>query len=214
MTAETGEATNLTDDGLSGDLLSPESDGAGAYGADLFPAWSPDGAEIAFVRAVRGDDEADRTLLMRVPAAGGEAVEIHEVSATDPFSVPESPAFTPDGQHLLFTVGHRQRDDPENGVWIVGRDGSDPRQLAGATNSEQGYPILMEVSPRGDLALAVYDATRRVPRGRGLVDPDRPDLRRDYPVAPARPGRRRGVLALSGYLFARRFQAADGGERR
>ena len=160
MDAASGAATNVSGAG-DGDVVASPGTDAETLRFDVFPAWSPDGSEIAFGRGVLGADDLDRSLLMRVPSTGGEPVEVFQISTEDALSIAGPPAYTPDGTHLLFTVGHLDRDDPDNGVWVVGRDGSEPRLLAGATDPERGYPVLSAVSPRGDLALATgYLAAR------------------------------------------------------
>ncbi len=75
-----GEMTNLTDDGATGDLFDQE----GRVAVDITPAWSPDGTEIVFSRSFWEDDGGvAENALYRVPADGrGPAEEIAVVSGT------------------------------------------------------------------------------------------------------------------------------------
>ncbi len=75
------------------------SDCAGAN--DLSPAWSPDGAQIAFLR----HHDPGRFEVMVMPALGGEPRRMY-AGRMYWISVEGSPllAWTPDGQHLLFTT--------------------------------------------------------------------------------------------------------------
>ncbi len=64
---------------------------------DNFPAWSPDGRQIAFMRR-RGATDGE---LMVIPAAGGEERKLREVRFV---TLPAAGwlAWAPDGQHLVF----------------------------------------------------------------------------------------------------------------
>jgi hypothetical protein len=136
------------------------------------PAWSPDGASIAFTRFDRGPElrttcqhlasgrtgvfvvcleertqwPMGRTVVVVIPAAGGEGLEL--VEGTDPAWSPDGewiyvarpdgiwrvaatggalarvdgtdagtqPAVSPDGTHLAFT---RRREDGKGDIWVV-----------------------------------------------------------------------------------------------
>jgi Tol biopolymer transport system component len=64
---------------------------------DAYPAWSPDGSQIAFVRR-RGADAGE---IIVIPAAGGEERRLREVHM---LAFPASIwlAWTPDGANIVF----------------------------------------------------------------------------------------------------------------
>ena len=96
------------------------------------PDWSPDGHWIAFslnectVAMIRSDGSDMRTIPSQTP--GG--------CETDP-------AFTPDGDHLIF-----QRFDPtieDEAIWIMGLNGEDRRRIG----TGPGGAVTPEISPDG-----------------------------------------------------------------
>ena len=79
---------------------------------DWGPAFSPDGNQIAFVRAGN---------LLVMPAAGGESRRLTQAS----MRVLGSPAWTPDGQSIIFAVpefGERRGDE----LWRIPAAGGEP----------------------------------------------------------------------------------------
>jgi len=82
----------------------------------LFPAWSPRGDEIAFSGAVAGNPQVDDIQLM---TPNGENVRDLGVPG-------EAAAWSPDGSHIAYDS---HRADGNWAVWVIGADGSSPRQL-------------------------------------------------------------------------------------
>lgn len=81
-----------------------------------YPAWSPDGSEIAFALDGR---------LWAVPAAGGEARQLTGGPEDAEPAYDFEPDWTPDGQSVVFS-----RDTGGNlDIWRVARDGGMPRRL-------------------------------------------------------------------------------------
>jgi dipeptidyl aminopeptidase/acylaminoacyl peptidase len=86
------------------------------------PAWSPDGATVAFVSARHeGRDEDAVTDVFLVPAGGGDAVR---VTATD--LAVSRPAFSPDGATVWFCGVPADLAGRTTGLWSVPADGSAP----------------------------------------------------------------------------------------
>jgi Tol biopolymer transport system component/DNA-binding winged helix-turn-helix (wHTH) protein len=77
------------------------------------PAWSPDGAWIAFHSQARGG-------IWIAPSTGGPARQIVETGS--------EPAWSPDGKRLVFTSGEGGMKTQAT-LWIVNVDGSDRRPL-------------------------------------------------------------------------------------
>jgi Tol biopolymer transport system component len=94
-------------DGLAGgDLYALEADGSGSMrltrdGGNLYPAWSPDGRRIAYVHTVRvrqpaGGYRLDEDVWL-VDSDGGNAHALtHDAGSK------YSPAWSPDGSHILY----------------------------------------------------------------------------------------------------------------
>lgn len=109
INAKTGKATQLTE----GDMHD-----------EVFPAWSPDGATIAFVsnRSSEPDLVDGKDDLFMMPAAGGEMTQIN---------APEGPkymlSFSPNGRYLAYIgVEGRGLWWRNFGLWVVPVDGSSP----------------------------------------------------------------------------------------
>jgi Tol biopolymer transport system component len=93
--------------------------GTAVLGRGSEPAFSPDGARIAFVRATGGHSH----LLVARADGSGEA-QITEGSAED-----EQPAWAPDGKHIVFCSAHATEGGSQANLFLVGDDGSGLVQL-------------------------------------------------------------------------------------
>lgn len=103
---------------------------------DTQPAWSPDGAQIAFVSARHDDREYDSASdIWVVPADGGEA---RQVTVTEGSRA--APSWSPDGT----SIAHIQHPDwPSNGLLrIVAADGSSQQDASGGIDREMGAGAL------------------------------------------------------------------------
>jgi len=84
---------------------------------DGFPAWSPDGTQIAFLSRRDGNYE-----IYTMNADGTDQRRVTDNPAED-----SDPAWSPDGEWLAFVS---QRDGADE-IYIMQADGSSPRPLTG-----------------------------------------------------------------------------------
>lgn len=153
MEVETGKLTNLTDDEVEGNFLEPESSAKKAQ-LDAIPAWSPDGKTLVFARTAGPRRE---TALYTVPAVGGKPKKLVTVAREEPFTVWYNMRWSDDGQHIYYAVRHVQKENPENGIWVVRSDGRDPRQLL-RSDPERDIPLLIGMWAGGSKAVVYYEA--------------------------------------------------------
>jgi TolB protein len=103
---------------------------------DDWPAYSPDGTKIAFIRNVKplirtkGVEHATAADLMVVGSAGGAPTVLQHFAA-DP--QPSAPAWSPDGTQLVFalsTLNQPSKHTAElNALFLIGADGTAMRQI-------------------------------------------------------------------------------------
>ena len=116
----------------SGPLTVMNLDGTGktALGpTGALPAWSPDGATIAYATVTDKDTSpahADVAQIATVPATGGPGTVLGVTRPTSARSVAEYPAWSVDGQSILYdfygydSAGNKQPGD----IWAVDRAGT------------------------------------------------------------------------------------------
>jgi Tol biopolymer transport system component len=110
-------------DGSDAEELVGEPDGVVPH---LFtrPAWSPDGARLAFAGVPAGDDPAlFRADLYVVDAGGGAPRRL--TRTRDAFD----PVWSPDGRTIVFTRLRRTSSGRAGSLWAMAADGSRPRRL-------------------------------------------------------------------------------------
>jgi hypothetical protein len=147
---EGGALTNLTDDGYQGSLLEAPGD----VPIDIVPTWSPDGQQIAFSRSQR-TDERSSTSVMRIDRAGGEPVEVTTPELDEPLTIWMPMHWLPDDT-IVYSVTSVDLDQPLNGVWRVGVDGSDPtRVVPGDRASDVPAAMVADIGPDTG-AISVY----------------------------------------------------------
>ena len=120
----------------------------GPYGS-YSPAWSPDGRTLVFSSAARTPENpelysirADGTGLKRLTRTKGDA----EVLGDDGM-----PTFSPDGRTIAFTSNRTGNGE----LWVMRRDGSGQRRLAGLRDRDDWAP---RYSPDG--STIVYESLR------------------------------------------------------
>ncbi|MCW2735615.1 hypothetical protein [Nocardioides sp.] len=116
----------------SGPLTVMNTDGSnkvalGPTGA--LPAWSPDGATIAYATVTDKDTtpaNADVAQIATVPATGGTGTVLAVTRPTSARTVAEYPAWSVDGESILFDLyGYNASGDPLQGdLWSVDRAGT------------------------------------------------------------------------------------------
>jgi TolB protein len=94
---------------------------ASADGSPQWPAWSPDGKQIA-VQANVSNRGRGHSFLWTIDVTTGKATRISRHSEV---YQDETPSWFPDGRRLAF---QSDRTDTMQ-VWIMNADGSDPKQL-------------------------------------------------------------------------------------
>jgi hypothetical protein len=159
-----GSFTNLTDDGVEGNMLRAE----GAL-IDYLPMWHPTDGDIYFFRTQ--DMGGNQTLeLYRISPAGGEPELVQDLTGELPtFSVYEQAAISPDGGQLAMIVLNGQLDDPINGVWLLSL-GGELRQVLTLGDLRANIPDWQEESLLTPQSLAwTADSSGLVVVGRDAV---------------------------------------------
>lgn len=144
-----GEFTNLTDDGVFGGLLRA---GDAEYTVDFGMANHPVTGELYFLRLAPDGDQfslsSARLWLMKLTADGDiEAVRDLTDDVPDSVSVPWSPAFSADGNQLVFSVFPNDwNSNPATGVSILDLTTGAVEQLADLESLREALPEWMRAA--------------------------------------------------------------------
>jgi dipeptidyl aminopeptidase/acylaminoacyl peptidase len=146
----TGAASRLTDGPVS----------------DTEPAWSPDGARIAFV----SDRHRDHDLRPR-PAIHSVDIATRRVHAVSggPRSVFAAPTWLPDGR-AIAALGHKLegRGGSRNDIWLFAADGSDAR-ASGGRNLSGRHDLMPGSSMSSDVTRGEVPRLWASPDDHGLL---------------------------------------------
>lgn len=117
---------------------------------DVFPAWSPDGDELAFARRRM---DAEGMAIMRVDRDGGEPDPV--IANTAPF-IYGPLHWVADDRIFYSSIAYGS----DSGVWEAGLDGREPQQiLPGGESADVRDPLLIDVAPDGAF-FTVYSSTQ------------------------------------------------------
>jgi Tol biopolymer transport system component len=114
----------------NGDIYAMNPDGTGVVqltstaGADVQPAWSPDGAKIAFASARSGSNGLD---IYVMDANGANVRRLTSTAGDD-----TAPEWSPDGNKLVF----QSTRDGNNEIYVMNNDGTVPMRLTANASSD------------------------------------------------------------------------------
>jgi dipeptidyl aminopeptidase/acylaminoacyl peptidase len=111
------------------DIYSVEADGSQVTrltsdpAPEYRPAWSADGSQIAFVKALNGTGTA-------IDVMGADGTGVRQVSSAEGGS-DFSPSWSPDGKEIVFAAIRNE----DWGIWVVNADGTDEHRILGGVGA-------------------------------------------------------------------------------
>lgn len=159
--AQSGELTNLTDDGYAGKvpLFGEDLTDKTVY-LDVSPAWSPDGKTIAFSRSViEPGSENQPSELWMLDVATGDAVKIVTVDPEQMGILYYGLLWSPDGKTIYATYSYLDPGNPDSGVYAIDPATGDATQIAGPNpDFDDDTPTVTTISPDGGTLVVSYPA--------------------------------------------------------
>lgn len=110
---------------------------AGGPGVDYEPAWAPDNRYLAYVSQVDGNDEIylyDRVRLSNTRLTSNS------------WEWDKHPSFSPDGTQIVFWSNRTVRFKH---IWVMGTDGSNPKNITGWGSYNDWDPVWVKQVPSG-----------------------------------------------------------------
>ncbi len=165
--------TALPADADQGPITVVNRDGSGrttlGSAVGLMPAWSPDGSTIAYATITSVDADRQRAedvaQIATVPAAGGTPRVLAPTRPSSARTVAEYPAWTPDGEAIVFDLfGYSATDSfPPGDLWSVDRDGVRAGRVT-ATPGDEAQPHVQGPTPAAVSAGAASTYTPVTPK--------------------------------------------------
>lgn len=125
---------------------------------NIFPAWSPDGSKIVFVRATPAEEGIEDLDIFVMDVDGGNVTQLTDTPDADEWV----PTWSPDGSKIVYDYSKGRRGGD---IYVIDADGSNPRALTthadNDTNpawSPDGTQIVFNSNRGGDNEVYVMNA--------------------------------------------------------
>lgn len=115
----------------------------------FYPSFAPEGASVIFVSNMNGAKDARGNITYEVFEQNLATGELWQL--TDRLGIVTAPEISPDGAQIVF----KNSDGRLNDIWLMARDGSNPRRIYGSQTAQGWDPVW---SPDGaQILFAGYD---------------------------------------------------------
>ena len=156
--AADGSMTNLTDDGVVGSWAAAEPD---SYVLDYLPMWDESTGDLYFWRSVPSGNLSISFELMKIPADGGEAEFVQDVSDAldgmvmtwdiEDYFLDGPSSLAPDGSKVAMVLQAFQDpyNDSRTGVWVLDVGTGELTQVAAYEDLLRAVPTWQEAPANG-----------------------------------------------------------------